>query len=215
LERDGFLLGAAAGRVVTQVGFADAGPRGQARRDGGWLHARLATVARSLVGVDVDPDGVAYARAHGFEAYQVDCRDPEQVTRAAIRPAELLVVADLIDQVDAVGPFLEGLRALAAPSATMIVTTPNASRLVNTAAALVGRELAHLDCVGRYSWYTLVNVLQRHGWPVVGFHTYLATADGARGGAGLLLAAERAAARRFAPYLAGGLIAVCRGAALH
>ncbi|MDT3443961.1 hypothetical protein [Pseudofrankia sp. BMG5.37] len=211
VDRDEFLLGAAAGRAVTHVGFADAGMRGVARRDGRWLHARLATVARGLVGVDIDADGVAEARAAGYEAHLVDCGDPADIARAAIRPAELLVVGEVIERVDDVGVFLDGLRALTAPAGTMIVTTTNAFRLMNVAATLTGRELARPGDVSRYSWYTFVNVLERHSWRVVSFHPYESSEYEARGGARLALAAERAA-RLFAPFLASGLIAVCRQA---
>ena len=171
-DRDAFLLDAAAGRIVTHVGFADTGMRDVARRDGHWLHARLAAVARSLVGVDVDADGVAEAKEAGYEAHLIDCRDPADVARAAVRPAELLVVGEVIEHVDSVGAFLDGLRALATPDGTMIVTTPNAFRLLNVAATLTGRELVHPDHVSWYSWYTLINVLERHSWRVVAFHPY-------------------------------------------
>jgi 2-polyprenyl-3-methyl-5-hydroxy-6-metoxy-1,4-benzoquinol methylase len=210
VDRDAFLLDAAAGRVVTHVGFADAGMRDVACRDGHWLHARLAAVARSLVGVDVDAAGVAEAKEAGYEAHVIDCRDPDDIARAAVRPAELLVAGEVIEHVDSVGAFLDGLRALTTPDGTMIVTTPNAFRLLNVAATLTGRELVHPDHVSWYSWYTLINVLERHSWRVVAFHPYQAPAHEVRGGTRFVLAAERAAARLFAPFLANGLIAVCR-----
>lgn len=206
VDRDEYLLGAAAGRAVTHVGFAAAGMR----RDGRSLHARLAGVAASLVGVDQEPLGVAAARAAGYEAHQVDCADAAAVTRAGIRPAELLLVTGALEQADAAGPFLDGLRRLAAPDATLILTTPNAGRLLNTAALLAGRDLTPASQVAWYSWRTLVNLLERHSWWVVGGNTYQAPARGLDGAASLAVAAERTAARLVAPFLANGLIAVCR-----
>ncbi len=211
VDRDEFLLGAAAGRAVTHVGFADATMRDVARRDGRWLHARLAGVARDLVGVDIDVEGVAEARAAGYEAHAIDCGDPADVARAAIRPSELVVVSEVIEYVDSVGAFLDGLRALTTPDGTMVVTTSNAFRLMNLAATLTGRELAHPGHVSRYSWYTLVSVLERHSWQVVAFHPYEDSEREMPGRARTALAAERAA-RLFAPFLASGLIAVCRQA---
>ncbi|ONH30608.1 hypothetical protein BL253_12750 [Pseudofrankia asymbiotica] len=212
VDRDEFLLGAAAGRVVTHVGFVDATVRDDiARTDGRWLHARLAGVARDLVGVDINVDGVAGARAAGYEAHAIDCEDPADIARAAIRPAELVVVGEVIERVDGVGAFLDGLRALTTPDGTMIVTASNAFRLMNLAATLTGRELAHPRHVSRFSWYTLVNVLERNSWQVVAFHPYEDSEGAAPGRARTVLAAERAA-RLFAPFLASGLIAVCRQA---
>jgi len=209
VDRDEFLMGAAAGRAVTHVGFMDAGRRDAVRRDDRWLHARLATVARDLVGVDVDVDGVAAARATGYKAHVVDVGDPVGVARAAIRPAELVVVGEVIECVTGMGAFLDGLRALCTPEGTLIVTVPNAFRLMNIVGMLTGRELAHPGQVARYSWYTLVNVLERHSWRVMSFHPYEDSEGEPPGRARVVLAAERAA-RLVVPLFAGGLIAVCR-----
>jgi hypothetical protein len=206
VDRDEYLLGAAAGRTVTHVGFAGPGPRPGGR----WLHARLADVAASVVGVDREPVAVAAAHAAGYEAHHVDCADPGAVSRAGIRPAQLLLVADVLEQVDDVGALLEGLRRLVAPDGVMIMTTANACRLLNVLHALGGRELAQPDQVAWYSWRTLLNVLERHSWWVVGFNTYQAPSWRGGGITGLAVAAERAAARLVAPFLAYGLIAVCR-----
>jgi hypothetical protein len=206
VDRDEYLIGAAAGRTVTHVGFADVSPWRIAQRDGRGLHARLADVTASLVGVALGPAGVAEARAAGQDARLAD--EPTDVARVGARPAELVIASDVIEHVDAAGPFLDGLHTLVAPGGTMILTTPNACRLLNVAAALGQRELVHPDHVAWYSWHTLVTVLERHSWWVVGFNTYQAPANSA--GGRLLVAAERTAARLFAPFLANGLIAVCR-----
>jgi hypothetical protein len=206
VDRDEYLIGAAAGRAVTHVGFAEVTPGRVAQRDGRGLYARLAEVTASLVGVALGPAGAAEARATGQDARLAE--EPADVARVGARPAELLIVSDVIEHVDAAGPFLDGLHALVAPGGTMILTAPNACRLLNAAAALGGRELVHPDHVAWYSWHTLVTALERHSWWVVGFNTYQAPANSA--GGRLLVAAERTAARLFAPFLANGLIAVCR-----
>jgi len=217
VERDEFLLGAAAGRVVTHVGFAATDARDNGRHDGHGrhddrgLHAGLAAVTRALVGVDTDQATVAQARAAGFECHAVDGWDPAAISRAAIRPAELLVVSEVIEYVDGVGAFLDGMRALTTPDGTMIITVSNAFRLMSLAATLTGRELVRPGQVARYSWYTLANVLERHSWRVVAFHPYETSDHATRRAARLVRAAERVA-RPFAPFLTAGLVAVCRQA---
>ena len=223
VDRARFLLQAARGRRVTHVGFAEEGSRSLAQRDGGWMHERLARVSSSLVGIDIEEEGVAQARALGYEVYLADCRVPADIVRQRIPPADLVVAGEVIEHIDSVGPFLDGLHNLAHSATTLIVTTPNAFRLSNFAASLCGIELVHPDHVAWYSWFTLRNVLERHGWKVERFHTYLrpwnslrAPARGTtRGrmtvGAGrLVFGLERAVAGSVAPFLADGLIAVCR-----
>jgi len=223
VEREKFLIEAAVGRHVTHVGFADTGMRANAQRDGRWIHSRLGAVASRLVGVDIDPDEVKWAQQQGYEVYLADCRDPDDIARQAIPLADVVIVGDVIEHIDNVGSFLDGLRALADPTGSMIITTPNAFRLTNFAAGLRGIEMVHPDHVAWYSWYTLQNVLERHGWQVQQFHTYLPPPRGLlapiRGtardwmtiGAGrLILKLERALANSIAPFLAEGLIAVCK-----
>src|SRR5690606_3288067 len=101
----------------------------------------------------------------------------------------------------------EALHALVAPGGELVVTTPNASGLLNTVAALAGRGANHPDHVAMFSWRTLQNLLARHGWEVVDSATYVPVMkEGARQGSGVMglaargvLAAERAAARLGAP----------------
>jgi len=223
VDRDDFLLGAAAGRTVTHVGFVPAGGDGLGLggfgpgrpgglgRDVRWLHARIATVARDLVGVDVDAAGVARARAAGYDGHTVDCGSPAEVARAAIRPAELVLVGEMIDQVDDVGAFLDGMRSLTTSAGTMIVTTPNVFRPHNLVATLAGRDTALPGQVSWHSWSTFANVLEKHRWRIVTLRPYTIDGAQARGGARWAMAAGRTA-HLLAPWLANGLIAVCRQA---
>lgn len=223
VEREKFLIKVAAGHSVTHVGFADTGMRANAQRDDRWIHSRLSAVASRLVGVDIDAEEVKWARQQGYEAYQADCRDPADIARQQIPLADVVIVGDVIEHVDNVGSFLDGLHGLAGPAGSMIFSTPNAFRLTNFAAALRGREMVHPDHVAWYSWYTLTNVLERHGWRIQEFHTYTSprrsllapirgtARDRMLVGAGrLVLKLERALASSAAPFLAEGLIAVCQ-----
>ena len=58
VDRIEYLAELAAGKYVVHVGFADAGCREMQAGAGTWLHDRLATRAGSLIGLDVDEDGV-------------------------------------------------------------------------------------------------------------------------------------------------------------
>lgn len=220
VDRIEYLTELAAGRSVVHVGFADRGYREMQEQAGTWLHAHLASRARTLVGLDLDEEGVAAARAAGYEAWAIDCRDEAAVAAAGIEPAEVVVAGEVIEHLDEPGPFLQALHRLVAPGGELVVTTPNASGLLNTAAALAGREVNHPDHVAMFSWRTLQNLLARHGWEVVESATYVPVMkEGARrqsGAMGLaaaaVLAAERAAARLGAPFLSDGLIVRCRAA---
>ena len=115
------------------------------RSEGRWLHDRIAAVATELVGLDVDAAGVEQARALGFEAYAIDAQNRERVAELSIGSFETIVAGEIIEHLDAPGPFLEAMLDLAAADSRLVLTTPNAYRLQNFLTPFSGNELIHPD----------------------------------------------------------------------
>jgi SAM-dependent methyltransferase len=159
------LIETARGHSVLHLGFADERAE-QKLEEGVWLHGRLAEVARSLVGLDSSVEGVEWARAHGYEAHVVDVQSKESVAAAALEPAEVLVAGEVIEHLDAPGPFLRALRPLVAEDGLLVVTTPNAYRLLSFLAPITGTELVHADHTAWHSPQTLRTLLGQSGWKV-------------------------------------------------
>lgn len=210
VERRAFLESVASGKRVIHVGFAGRGEDPGASDS--WLHARLAACTASLVGVDNDEQGVESARGQGFEAYVSDCQDPRAVEALGLEPAEVVIAAEILEHLDAQGPFLEALRHLVRPDGILVITTPNAYSLLNPIATLVGLEMIDPDHVNLHSWYTLQNLLQKGGWTVVESLAYYYRVRGrapsfhvaiTRG----LLMIQRGISQ-WRPFLGNGLIAV-------
>ena len=128
----------AQGKRVVHVGFVDEHRLETKLGQGTWLHARLADAASSLVGIDVEEEGVRWASEHGFEAYAVDAQSPKAVASLGLEPADVVIAGEVIEHLDAPGPFLRAMRELAARDGLLVVTTPNAYRLLNVLAPTVG-----------------------------------------------------------------------------
>jgi SAM-dependent methyltransferase len=214
VDRVEFLRSAARGRRVAHLGFWDEGSvRSDLEARGLWLHAQLAEVASELVGIDVSEAGVAQARHEGFEAHVADCRDGDAVAKLGLRAFDLVIAGELIEHLDAPGEFLDGVGALVAQGGELIVTTPNAASFTGPLTALRGVEVINPDHVTLYSWYTLTNLLQRHGWRVTRFATYPARPSAIKPRsidatvARTVARIERLVAR-WRPFVASGLIAV-------
>jgi SAM-dependent methyltransferase len=210
----------ARGCRVVHVGFVDAGYQEMQAEAGTWLHAHLAETASDLVGIDLDEAGVARAREEGYAAHVADCRDPEQVDALGLEPADLVIAGEVIEHLDDPGSFLDGLHRLLAPGGTLVLTTPNASGLLNGFAAMAGAEINHPDHVVLFSWRTLTNLMGRHGWEVVESATFVPAVKAAPG-SGLrqrvlgwagrfVLWLERTIGGLWAPFVADGLIVVAR-----
>jgi SAM-dependent methyltransferase len=222
VERIPHLTSLATGKRVIHVGFVDAGYQEMNTQAGTWLHAHLAGTASSLVGIDLDEPGVALAKENGYEAYVADCRDPEVVAALGLEPADLVIAGEVIEHLDDPGAFLQGLHPLVKPTGRLVITTPNASGLLNSAAALVGAEINHPDHVVLFSWRTLTNLMSRHGWLHTETATYVPEVKEAPAeslgmrlqswGGKLALWLERTGSRLGAPFVADGLIVSARPA---
>lgn len=208
------------GRRVVHVGFVDAGYQEMQAGAGTWLHAHLAATATSLVGIDLDEAGVEAARAEGYEAHVADCRDPDQIDALGLEPAEMVIAGEVIEHLDDPGSFLDGLHRLLAPGGLLVLTTPNASGLLNGFAAMAGAEINHPDHVILFSWRTLTNLMARHGWEVVDTATFVPAVKAAPGrgvrqwalgiAGRFVLWLERTIGRLWAPFVADGLIVTAR-----
>jgi SAM-dependent methyltransferase len=215
-DRAELLLDFSAGRRLVHVGFVDERRMDAKLEAGTWLHARLARVAESIVGLDLSEEGVRWAREQGFEAYAVDAQSPTDVAALGLHPAGVVVAGEIIEHLDAPGPFLRGMRSLLEPDGLLVVTTPNAYRLLNLLAPASGSELIHPDHTAWHSPHTLRNLLVRNGWEVEGMAYYQNPAPRLGGLVGTVVRGARAAfvaAGRLAPYWCDGLVAWARPAA--
>ena len=221
VNRSDFLVEFVRNKRAAHVGFVDSGCWAYHATFDSWLHAHLDRAAESLIGLDLDEEGVERAKEMGFEAYAVDCSDDVAVAALGVQLSEVVIAGEIIEHLDDSGSFLEGLHSLVEPGGRLVVTTPNASGLLNAgAAALAGYEVNHPDHVTLYSCYTLTNLLRRHGWETEQVATYvpvLKEFEALKGkvkvlglGARLVLGAERLLGKLGRPYASDGLIVVAR-----
>jgi hypothetical protein len=167
VDREDFLVQASAGKHVIHLGFTDHPILETRLETGTWLHARLAKVASHLVGIDVDADGVAWANRHGFESHQADACSADEIRSLGLEPAELVLAPEIIEHLDAPGPFLRAIRPLCAPNGKLILTTLNAYRALHLFTPLAGVEINHPDHVAFYTPPMLKGLFERTGWTPV------------------------------------------------
>lgn len=208
-DREQMLLEFARGKRVVHVGFVDE-HRLETKVDRGtWLHARLAETASSLVGLDVEEEGVRWSLERGFEAHAVDAQSPEAVAALGLEPADVVIAGEIVEHLDAPGPFFQAMRELVTPNGLLVVTTPNAYRLLNFLAPVGGVELVHPDHTAWHSPHTLANLLARSGWELEGAAYYQNPAPRLTGVVGALVRCGRAAFAlfgRLAPYWSDGIV---------
>lgn len=215
-DRVELLLEFCKGKRVAHVGFVDERRMETKLGEGKWLHARLAAAAESIVGLDLAEEGVDWAKEQGFEAHAVDAQSPEAVAGLGLDPADVVVAGEIIEHLDAPGPFLRAMRELLTPDGLLVVTTPNAYKLLNFVVPASGSELIHPDHTAWHSPHTLKNLLERNGWTVEGMAYYQNPAPRIGGVMGPVVRGVRAAFVAFGrllPYWCDGLVAWARPAA--
>jgi SAM-dependent methyltransferase len=218
VEREDFLLELAQGKRVAHLGFVDEHLLEAKVAHGRWLHARLAGTASELVGIDIEPEGVEWARARGYEAFVADCQDSRALAELPIERVEVVVAGEIIEHLEAPGAFLRACHALVERDVRIVVTTPNAAALQNFLAPIFGVELIHPDHLALFSPRTLRVLFERTGWEVERIAYYQRPAPVGRAqtlsGKALMLARRGiAAALRLRPYWADGIVVVGRSRA--
>lgn len=214
-DRAQWLVSFVGGRRTVHIGFGDVGCEVTNRSTGRWLHDRLAASASELVGLDVSPDAVEIARREGFTAHAVDCTNAEAVAALDLGQFDVAVLGEIIEHVDNPGGLLEAAKILVGSDGEVVVTTPNARRLMDVLLAAFGREVIHPDHVAVYSVRTLVALLDRHEWSVTRTLTYLSKPTRRprtvkEMGLRTATLVQRALARTVSPYVADGLIVTAR-----
>jgi hypothetical protein len=202
------------GQFVLDLGAYDETAIGAKYGTPWWLHGRLASSARRVVGVDnskaIPEEGLRTSATSVIlrgDVYEVGALDLDE------RP-DIVIAGELIEHLPDGVAFL---RAIAMePSlagARLILTTPNAACAYNAIVGLVGRESTHEDHLAIYSYKTLHTVCARAGLVHVDLIPYYTrfpemalTTSGAMRAS--VIGFQRAVnvIERFCPLLSGGWI---------
>jgi SAM-dependent methyltransferase len=166
VNRREMILEACKGKRVIHLGFTDEHLTEEKEKDGRWLHQAINLRASSLVGLDIDEEGVSQAVKKGYEAYVVDAQDEEAIIALGLKKADVIVAGEIIEHVESPGHFLRAVKSLLAEEGELIITTPNAYRTVGFLAPILGEELIHPDHVGIHSIHTLRTLGERAGYKV-------------------------------------------------
>jgi len=120
LPKDDFVVHLARGRRVLDLGCIDHDADEALARGGEWLHARLRSVAETLVGVDLLASDADVLNARG---YDIRVADVESLHLGA--QFDLIVAGDLIEHLSNIGQFLDSVSRHMHDQSVFVVTTPN------------------------------------------------------------------------------------------
>jgi 2-polyprenyl-3-methyl-5-hydroxy-6-metoxy-1,4-benzoquinol methylase len=127
------------------------------------LHKRIAEINPSVLGIDIDPDGVRILNEQGF---RVQVGDVE--TMDLQRHFDTIVAGEIIEHLENPGLFLRNMRRHLKPTGTLIVSTPNPFYAGSRWKIWrYGRPAVHEDHTNWQDPITLASLLGRTGYRVV------------------------------------------------
>jgi predicted TPR repeat methyltransferase len=135
----------------------------RAWRQEGVIHIHLQKVCKYIVGVDHDEVAILALRKMGYERLLVG--DVTNLRSLSIdRRFDIILCGDIIEHLSNPGLMLEGVKAFMGAESEILITTPNAFGLLHFVRHLAGRFSEGSDHVVSFQVYTLLNLLERHGF---------------------------------------------------
>jgi 2-polyprenyl-3-methyl-5-hydroxy-6-metoxy-1,4-benzoquinol methylase len=148
-DRVSWMLGQCARQRVVDVGCVDSGLLEERAVTGELTHHAIAEVAKAILGVDVDLQGIERLRQLGFS--NVVRADLSASSETVIREAErlmngcdIIACGEVLEHVPNVGSLFSGIGEVArAFDAAVIITVPNAFSIKSILAVVAGTEIVH------------------------------------------------------------------------
>jgi SAM-dependent methyltransferase len=174
VDRVTFIAELCRGKRVLDIGCLD--ETALAKRDtADWLHGRIGTVAREVIGIDdsdhLPPEGLVTgpnSRIH--KGNGVD-PDPRLIDPGAV---EIIVAGEFIEHLDSPLTFLQNMKRRF-PGRELVISTPNGVSFANALLASLGCEAQHPDHLLTSTYKTLNTLCLRAGatdWRIIPYRFY-------------------------------------------
>jgi hypothetical protein len=168
-ERDKFLTDKSKNMRIVHIGCTDWPDQISQMQRGNFLHSKLMKVAKIVIGLDIDSQGLANLQASypqdRFISGNIGTDMDVQDTIIQLAP-EIIVIPDVIEHVENAREFLSGLKHCLdsingrdSNQSVAIITTPNAYALKTFLPSLVGLDFTHPDHCLLHNEVTIRHVL--------------------------------------------------------
>jgi len=206
--RDTFLLRFCWGKHVIHLGCADwpfTRNRYEAKQ---LLHQKLERVCAAIAGIDISEDGISFLRSRGIgDLFVGDASRIWEISHNLGWSPEIILAGEILEHVDASGPFLKEIAQQMPLNCSLLITVPNAFSIKGLLHIIIGHEKVNAEHVAYYSFSTMSQLLSRCGLKLVSMSCYKTQSGNAVEQAFDILLAP---ILRIRPHLSDGLIFCCR-----
>lgn len=166
-----FILDRCKNKTVLNVGCADwPFTDGKLKRET-LLHNRLSKITSSLVGIDINAEGVRLMREFGFSDVYLPTSNG-QLLADKNDNFDVVVLGEILEHVLSVGDFMDKIRTVCREDSIILITVPNFAPIKRLARLLWRNEEVHPDHVCYFSYGTLSRMLKETGFEPLEWFVY-------------------------------------------
>lgn len=159
-----------AGKKIIHIGFADHKDLILKKiNENNWLHKRLMNISNRCAGVDIDKEAVDFVKEYlGItDVYCFDITKDDIPQTIKNEKWDYLLLGEVLEHVDNPVQFLSLIRERFLGMAnSIIITVPNALKILNFELALRGIEAINTDHRYWFTPYTIMKISTRAGYKI-------------------------------------------------
>lgn len=130
---------------------------------GGWLHGKIMGYAKSVIGIDISEECVAFLREKGYNVKLANAENFDLNQKF-----DVIVAADLIEHLSNFGCFLESAQKHLKDGGLLILSTPNVFHFLNVVFLILrGRPPMNPEHTCWFDENTLRQLLERVGFYII------------------------------------------------
>jgi SAM-dependent methyltransferase len=188
-------------KTVLHLGATDAPETQNAIQSQRFLHTRLTDVCKKVTGMDISTEMINWLKEN-YEVNNIHYGNIEVYEDYPQTEFDVIIAGEILEHLSNPGKALDCLNKIAKPTTRLIITVPNAYSAKGFFRAVAKHELIHPDHTLHHSLHTLKTLLERHGFFIESYFTFV---NGGRGS----LASMTNLLLHFFPQLAEGIGVIC------
>ncbi len=189
-------------KKVLHIGCVDSGMMKKRIAENNYLHHQIYKVAKKLIGIDIDNDGIQLLKNEGYDVETVNVEIDKERLIALTKDVDVIVIPEVVEHLSNFGLFLDNLCSCHFDG-EILISTPNSFSYRITEILSQGVELVHPDHNCYFSLITLTTILNKHGFDVTRHLMYYWPGDD-------LFGQKFEKVINQSPYQAEGIIAIVR-----
>jgi SAM-dependent methyltransferase len=201
VDRVSYICNLCKEKKVLHLGATDAPVTKEAIVSGRLLHNFLNDVCQEVVGLDISIEMINWLESqHGIK--NIKYGNIEEAEHYPQGEFDYIVAGEILEHLSNPGNALDAIRRNTKNNTKLIITVPNAYSFKGFVRAVGKHELIHPDHILHHSPYTLKALLERHGFSVESYFSFV------NGGQGLAASVANWLLYIY-PQLAEGIGVIC------